>query len=68
MPFKKGNTHALRLESEPLDRQAIAFKPRKGVTAKIKQIPNWQARLRSYADLLVKRHEQEMNRIEGGKS
>ncbi|MGB8701000.1 MAG: hypothetical protein WCD18_16430 [Thermosynechococcaceae cyanobacterium] len=30
-----------------------AFRVRQGIPAKLKRIPNWQARLRNYVELLV---------------
>ena len=39
-----------------MDREAIAFRVAEGIPARLKQIPNWQERLRSYVYLLVMKH------------
>jgi hypothetical protein len=39
-----------------MDRDAIAFRVAEGIPAKLKDIPDWKERLRSYVYLLVMRH------------
>ena len=54
MPFQKGNKlGAKRSIGRELDDQAIAFKGYKGSRDKLRQIPDWQAKLRDYVELLI---------------
>jgi hypothetical protein len=52
MPFQKN--HKLGFTSEnPLDSQPICFKGRLGQKDKLKNVPNWQERLREFIDALI---------------
>ncbi len=78
MPFEKDHRVAKRLGSKPLTGEAqarrlyplgfksFAFRVRQGTADKLKQIPNWQGRLRNYIELLVMREQRQMKRIEDG--
>ena len=55
MVFKPNHKTTPRLGKRPLDREAVAFRMAEGIPARLKQIPNWQERLRNYVNLLVMR-------------
>lgn len=44
--------------SRPLDREAIAFKGRLGQKEKLKNVPDWQERLRDFVDELIAKSEE----------
>lgn len=53
MPFQKG--HKLRMIGEqPLDRQPLTLKLRAGLLTEIKQIPDWQNKVRDLLETWVK--------------
>ena len=53
MPFQKN--HKLGFTSDdPLDKDPVCFKVKPGVKVKLKDVPEWQERLREYVDELVK--------------
>jgi hypothetical protein len=56
MVFKPNHTETPRSGKTPMDRDAIAFRVAEGIPAKLKDIPDWKERLRSYVYLLVMRH------------
>jgi hypothetical protein len=56
MVFKPNHQNTPRLHKRPMDRDAIAFRVGEGIPVRLKQIPNWQERLRSYVYLLVMKH------------
>lgn len=54
MPFQKNNKlGALPYGDKPLDAKPVSFKPRQGQLEKLKQVPNWQEKLRDYIDILI---------------
>jgi hypothetical protein len=60
MVFKPNHQTTPRIGKRPMDRDAIAFRVAEGIPARLKQIPNWQERLRSYVYLLVMRHRESL--------
>lgn len=57
MPFKKNNKlGAKKILSRPLDKQVIGFRGYEGHKEKLKNIPDWQNKLRNYVDSLIKEH------------
>ncbi len=60
MPFQKFNQiGAKKIFPQLLDNQPICFKGRLGQKDKIKNVPNWQERLRDFVDELIKEVEPE---------
>ena len=58
MPFQKNHKlGALPYGDKPLDVKPVSFKPRQGQLEKLKQIPNWQEKLRDYIDVLIEDNE-----------
>ncbi len=54
MPFEKNNKlGAKRIEDEPLDKAVIAFRGRKGQKEALKNVFDWQRRLRDYVEQLI---------------
>lgn len=54
MPFhKKHKLGAIPLNEEPFDRSPVCFNVRKGVKEKLKTIPDWKERLRTFIDELI---------------
>jgi hypothetical protein len=54
MPFqKKHKLGALPFNEEPFDSSPVCFKVEKGVKEKLKAVPNWQERLRSFVNELI---------------
>ncbi len=55
MPFQKNNKlGAKKRLKRPLDKEAIAFKGYEGQKEKLRAVSNWQERLRSFVDELIK--------------
>jgi hypothetical protein len=54
MPFQKNHEYRWNSDQEkPLDKQPICFKGWNGQKEKLKAIPNWQNKLRSFVDTLL---------------
>jgi hypothetical protein len=54
MPFQKNHKlGAKRIYKRPLDKQIIGFKGYEGQKEKLKNILNWQDKLREYVDKLI---------------
>lgn len=54
MPFQKGHKHrAKKFLERPLDKQPISFRGYEGQHAALKNVRNWQERLRSCVDKLI---------------
>jgi len=61
MPFTKGNKHrAKKVLSRPLDAQIIGFRGYEGQKEKLRNIPDWQERLRQYVDKLQSENDQDV--------
>ncbi len=57
MPFKKNhNFGAKKIYTRPLDKQIIGFKGYEGQKDKLKNVPDWQNKLRDYVDSLIEEH------------
>ena len=57
MPFHKNHKlGARKIYARPLDKQIIGFKGFEGQKEKLKNIPNWQNKLRNYVDLLIEEY------------
>lgn len=52
MAFKKGHKFGFTSE-DPLEKEPICFKGRKGQKEKLKTIPDWQEHLREFIDKLA---------------
>jgi hypothetical protein len=52
MGFQKNNKLGFTSD-EPLDKEPICFKGRKGQKEKLKNIPDWQEKLREFVDMLT---------------
>lgn len=54
MPFQKNHKlGAKKIYDRPLDKQIIGFRGYEGQKNKLKNIPNWQDKLRQYVDYLI---------------
>ena len=54
MPFQKGHKQgAKKTIGRELDSQSISFKGYKGTRDKLRQIPDWQNKLRDYVEQLI---------------
>ena len=54
MPFQKGNKlGAKKIIDRALDRDPICFMGYEGTKEAIKDVPDWQAKLRDYVELLI---------------
>ncbi|NMG10266.1 hypothetical protein DP117_26700 [Brasilonema sp. UFV-L1] len=54
MPFQKNHKlGAQPLNEEPFDKTPVCFNVRKGVRNKLKAIPDWKERLRTFVDKLI---------------
>lgn len=54
MPFQKNNKlGAKRLGEQTLEKAVIAFRGRQGQKEGLKNVPDWQERLRDYVDFLL---------------
>lgn len=54
MPFQKNNElGAKRIEDQPLEKAVIAFRGRKGQKEALKNVPNWQKRMRDFVDQMI---------------
>lgn len=61
MPFRKGHKHlARKFLQRPLDKLPISFRGYEGQHAALKNVPDWQERLRSCVDKLI-----EESKLEG---
>ena len=57
MPFQKNNSlGAKKILSRALGKQVIGFRGYEGQKEKLKQIPNWQEKLRCCVDQMIKEH------------
>ncbi|MEM7725957.1 MAG: hypothetical protein AAF208_06230 [Cyanobacteria bacterium P01_A01_bin.45] len=57
MPFQKNHKlGAKKIYARPLDKQIIGFKGYEGQKEKLKNIPDWQKKLRDYVNLLIEEH------------
>jgi hypothetical protein len=52
MPFQKNHKQGFTSEN-PLDREPICFKGRRGQKEKLTSVPDWQERLREFVDTLI---------------
>lgn len=52
MPFQKKNKLGFT-SNQPFDKDPVCFKVLPGVKEKLKNIPNWQERLRQAVDKLI---------------
>lgn len=58
MPFQKNHKlGAVKQLERPLDKQIIGFKGYEGQREKLKNVPNWQDRLREFVEQLLKEVE-----------
>lgn len=54
MPFQKNNKlGAKKILNRPLGKQIIGFRGYEGQKEKLKLVPDWQEKLRSYVDQLI---------------
>ncbi len=54
MTFKKQHKLGAKpLYEEPLDRTPVCFNVRQGVREKLKTIPDWKEKLRTFVDTLI---------------
>jgi hypothetical protein len=54
MPFQKGNKlGARKIIDRPLDQDPICFVGYEGTKEKLREIPNWQTKLRDYVERLI---------------
>ena len=57
MPFEKNNQFRVKRKySRPLDKQMIGLRGYEGQKDKLKNIPDWQNKLRDCIDTLIKEH------------
>lgn len=57
MPFEKNNQYRVKRKyPQPLDKQIIGFRGYEGQKDKLKNIPDWQEKLRIYVEKLIKEH------------
>lgn len=60
MAFRKNNKlGAKKFLNRPLDSQPICFRGYEGTKEKLKAVPNWQERLRQFAEKLIEEHHDE---------
>jgi len=54
MPFQRNNQFAAKkMLNKPLDKDPICFKGYEGQKEKLKTVPNWQERMRQFANELI---------------
>ena len=54
MPFQKNHPWAAKkMLNKPLDKDPICFKGYEGQKEKLKTVPNWQERMRQFANELI---------------
>lgn len=61
MPFEKGHKKgAKKMIGRSLDKKPITFKGYEGTRDAIRQVPDWQEKLRVYVESLIAQHNQDV--------